>query len=38
MPVSTPILDAKGNLYGTTVSGGENGGGAAWKLTPPSGS
>jgi uncharacterized repeat protein (TIGR03803 family) len=38
MPVSTPILDAKGNLYGTTSYGGENGGGAAWRLTPPSGS
>jgi uncharacterized repeat protein (TIGR03803 family) len=38
MPVSTPILDAKGNLYGTTSYGGGNGGGAAWRLTPPSGS
>ena len=37
MPVSTPVLDAKGNLYGTTSYGGENGGGAAWRLTPPSG-
>jgi uncharacterized repeat protein (TIGR03803 family) len=28
------ILDAKGNLYGTTVSGGTNGSGAVFQLTP----
>jgi uncharacterized repeat protein (TIGR03803 family) len=29
-------LDAKGNLYGTSYSGGESGGGTAYKLAPPS--
>jgi uncharacterized repeat protein (TIGR03803 family) len=29
-------LDAKGNLYGTTYSGGARGGGTAFRLSPPS--
>ncbi len=29
-------LDAKGNLYGTTYSGGAGGGGTAFRLSPPS--
>jgi uncharacterized repeat protein (TIGR03803 family) len=29
-------LDAKGNLYGTTYSGGKEGGGTAFRLAPPS--
>ncbi len=29
-------LDAKGNLYGTSYSGGEKGGGTAFRLAPPS--
>ncbi len=29
------VLDAKGRLYGTTQSGGVNGGGTAYLLTPP---
>lgn len=33
-PAAPPILDAKGNLYGTTVAGGAKGNGAFFKLTP----
>lgn len=33
-PDATPILDAKGNLYGTTSSGGAHNLGAVFKLTP----
>ena len=33
------LLDSKGNVYGTTVAGGEYGGGTAFELTPqPNGS
>jgi uncharacterized repeat protein (TIGR03803 family) len=33
----TPVFDKQGNLYGTTSSGGEQGGsGIVFKLTPPS--
>lgn len=28
------ILDANGNLYGTTEQGGNNGCGTVWRLTP----
>lgn len=35
-PNAPLIADAKGNLYGTTVSGGEHGWGTVFKLTPPS--
>jgi uncharacterized repeat protein (TIGR03803 family) len=38
-PYAKPILDAKGNLYGTTVSGGAYGYGVVFELTPnPDGS
>jgi len=33
-PYSSLIFDAAGNLYGTTFSGGSNGGGTAFELTP----
>ena len=33
-PVSTLILDAEGNLYGTTYAGGAHGYGTVFKLTP----
>jgi uncharacterized repeat protein (TIGR03803 family) len=36
-PVAPVILDSAGNLYGTTYSGGVNGFGAVYKLTPGSG-
>jgi uncharacterized repeat protein (TIGR03803 family) len=32
-PNGTPVLDSKGNIYGTTVSGGKNNDGAVYKLT-----
>jgi uncharacterized repeat protein (TIGR03803 family) len=28
------LMDAKGNLYGTTSYGGSDGYGTVWKLTP----
>lgn len=34
-PFGGLILDAAGNLYGTTASGGPNGAGAAFELSPP---
>jgi uncharacterized repeat protein (TIGR03803 family) len=34
-PVSTPIVDAGGALYGTTESGGASGCGVAFRLAPP---
>ena len=34
-PVSAPIVDAQGNLYGTTPSGGLYGEGVVYRLTPP---
>lgn len=37
-PISTPILDSAGNLYGTAYSGGRDGVGAIFKLTPAAGS
>jgi uncharacterized repeat protein (TIGR03803 family) len=33
-PNGTPVLDSAGNLYGTTLTGGLNGGGTAYKLIP----
>ena len=33
-PVATPILDSKGNLYGTTATGGAGGAGVAFEITP----
>ena len=33
-PVSNVILDAKGNLYGTTYLGGTDGFGVVWEFTP----
>ena len=33
-PDATPILDAKGNLYGTTTSGGTSNYGTVFKVTP----
>jgi uncharacterized repeat protein (TIGR03803 family) len=35
LPYSPVIFDAKGNLYGTTSSGGKYGNGTVFKLTPP---
>ncbi len=37
-PDGAVIFDTAGNLYGTTVSGGTNGGGIAFELTPSNGS
>ncbi len=34
-PSAAPIVDASGNIYGTTYSGGANGGGTIWELSPP---
>ncbi len=33
-PYSSVILDASGNLYGTTTAGGANGDGVVWQITP----
>jgi len=33
-PNGGPIVDANGNIYGTSYSGGSQGLGTAWKLTP----
>jgi len=33
-PGSKPVLDARGNLYGTTELGGVDGDGVVWELTP----
>jgi uncharacterized repeat protein (TIGR03803 family) len=33
-PEASPILDEKGNLYGTTVAGGANGAGVVFEITP----
>ena len=34
VPVAGLVIDAAGNLYGTTSGGGPSGGGTAFKLTP----
>ncbi len=36
-PYGNLIIDGSGNLYGTTASGGENGGGVVYKLVPSGG-
>jgi uncharacterized repeat protein (TIGR03803 family) len=37
-PEGTPVLDSSGNIYGTTVGGGDTKGfGTVWKLTPAAG-
>ncbi|MGA2902856.1 MAG: choice-of-anchor tandem repeat GloVer-containing protein [Candidatus Korobacteraceae bacterium] len=36
-PFSNLIIDASGNLYGTTYGGGQNGGGVVFKLAPSEG-
>ena len=33
-PYSNVVLDANGNLYGTTTQGGANGDGVVWEITP----
>ena len=33
-PMGAPVLDASGNLYGTTNGGGNDGEGIVWKVTP----
>jgi uncharacterized repeat protein (TIGR03803 family) len=37
VPTAGVILDTSGNFYGTTPTGGPNGGGVAYELTPGSG-
>lgn len=34
LPLGSPILDANGNVYGTTLDGGTNGDGTVWEVTP----
>lgn len=34
LPVAGPILDDKGNLFGTTSTGGANGSGVVFEITP----
>jgi uncharacterized repeat protein (TIGR03803 family) len=34
LSASAPVMDANGNLYGITPSGGANGAGAVYKITP----
>ncbi len=36
-PYGNLIIDASGNLYGTTSTGGQNGGGVVYKLAPSGG-
>lgn len=36
-PYSTPIFDAAGNLYGTTLNGGNTGNGVVFELSPTGG-
>jgi uncharacterized repeat protein (TIGR03803 family) len=33
-PLTSPVIDSSGNLFGTTARGGPNGGGIVYKLTP----
>jgi len=34
LPDASPILDDKGNLYGTTITGGAGGAGVAFEIMP----
>ena len=34
-PYCTPVFDSAGNLYGTTLNGGNSGNGVVFELTPP---
>jgi len=34
IPWGAVVLDANGNLYGTTYSGGAHGDGVVWEITP----
>jgi uncharacterized repeat protein (TIGR03803 family) len=36
-PYGNLIIDGSGNLYGTTIGGGQNGGGVVFKLAPSDG-
>jgi len=36
-PMAPPVLDKKGNLYGTTENGGSGGYGTIWKFNPKTG-
>jgi uncharacterized repeat protein (TIGR03803 family) len=36
-PFYAPVLDSAGNLYGTTVEGGEYAGGTIWEISPGNG-
>jgi len=36
-PSAGLVFDSSGNLYGTTLNGGSNGGGTAFELSPPNG-
>src|SRR6185312_669469 len=36
-PYSTPVFDGAGNLYGTTLNGGNTSNGVVFELSPPSG-
>jgi uncharacterized repeat protein (TIGR03803 family) len=33
-PEAPPVVDAQGNIYGTTQSGGAYGQGVVWEITP----
>lgn len=33
-PMAAPVVDAQGNIYGTTTSGGTYGQGVVWEITP----
>jgi uncharacterized repeat protein (TIGR03803 family) len=33
-PAAAPILDSKGSLYGTTITGGSGGAGVVFEITP----
>jgi uncharacterized repeat protein (TIGR03803 family) len=36
-PLGTPVMDAAGNIYGTTERYGPNNGGTVWEVSPTSG-
>jgi uncharacterized repeat protein (TIGR03803 family) len=33
-PVASPVVDAQGNIYGTTLNGGTYGFGTVWEISP----